>query len=174
MTNCKFKDFDALLNGYKALEKQFTKKCQEVSALRDQLQASADTSDEHGCGTSAYAPPLDEEQFFDSYPNAEKYRDSIVRQVTAPKYGNCYDAYIRCYLDIVDSLKDPRQLLADDDFVQQYVVTNDAVVDAVLNKVFSAVTSPVLIGRGGNMSVAMPTRPATLAEASKLAQEYFK
>ena len=96
MTNCKFKDFDALLNGYKALEKQFTKKCQEVSALREQLQASADTSDKHGCGTSAYAPPLDEEQFFDSYPNAEKYRDSIVRQVTAPKYGNCYDAYIRC------------------------------------------------------------------------------
>ncbi|HIT77227.1 MAG TPA: hypothetical protein IAD47_00355 [Candidatus Limihabitans stercoravium] len=169
MTDCKFKDFDALLNGYKALEKQFTKKCQEVAQLKQMCQ-----SDTHKTGgTSVLTPPLSQEEFFSSYPNAERFRTEIVNNVTAPKYSNCYDAYVRCYLDIVDSL-DVGKLLADKQFVQQYIVSNDAIVDAVLDKVFSA-NAPVLIGgRGGNMSVALPTRPKTIAEASLLAKEYFK
>lgn len=169
MTDCKFKDFDALLNGYKALEKQFTKKCQEVAQLKQMCQSGTNNTS----GTSEFTPPLSQEEFFSSYPNAERFRTEIVNNVTAPKYSKCYDAYVRCYLDIVDGL-DVGKLLQDKQFVQQYIVSNDAIVDAVLDKVFSS-SAPVLIGgRGGDMSVALPTRPKTIAEASLLAKEYFK
>lgn len=66
----------------------------------------------------------------------------------------------------------------DEQFLQQYIVNDRKVRDMILQQMLAQTADtryPVTIsGNGGNMSLAQPTRPKTLEEASVLAKNYFK
>lgn len=160
----KFNDYNKLLDSYNNLEKEFTKKCQELSQLKS--------------GTSEVSPPQQtSQQFFSQYPDAEIFREDIERGVTNPEYSEKPDAYSRAYFDLLRKNYVSKDSLAkDDDFLQQYVLADEKTVAKLLQKVSPTVTPlpTVISGNAGSMSVSLPTRPKTIAEASKLAQELFK
>lgn len=163
----KFNDYDKLLTSYNNLEKEFTKKCQELSQLKTQS------------GTSSVEPPQAQtlQQFLVQFPEAEVFKDQISQAVNNPQYGESPDAYSRYYFDLLRQNYVSKETLAqDEDFLQQYVLGNKDTVAKLLQKVQPTVaTAPTVIsGNAGSMSVTVPTRPKTIAEASKLAQELFK
>lgn len=163
----KFNDYDKLLASYTNLEKEFTKKCQELSQLKSQSGTSVDT------------PPQAQtlEQFLATFPEAEIFKEQISQAVNNPQYSESTDAYTRSYFDLLRQNYVSKETLAqDDNFLQQYVLGNKDVVAKLLQKVpQTASPAPTVIsGNAGCMSVTLPTRPKSIAEASKLAQELFK
>ena len=163
----KFNDYDKLLQSYTNLEKEFTKKCQELSTLKTQS------------GTSSAEPPQKQtlEQFFDQFPEAKVFKEQIGQAIDNPQYSETTDTYTRYYFDLLRQNYVSKETLAqDDDFLQQYVLGNKEVVAKLLQKAQPTVvaTPTVISGNAGAMSVSLPTRPKTIAEASKLAQEFFK
>lgn len=162
----KFNDYDKLLNSYNNLEKQFTKKCQELSQLKEQSGTSQDT------------PPQSQtlEEFLQAFPDAEAFKEQISQAVNNPQYSDVPDAYARSYFDLLRQSYVSKETLAqDDDFLQQYVLSNKDVVAKLLQKVVPTATPvpTVISGNAGSMSVTLPTRPKTIAEASMLAKQLF-
>ncbi|MBR2974959.1 MAG: hypothetical protein IKC47_04360 [Clostridia bacterium] len=162
----KFNDYDKLLESYNNLEKEFTKKCQQLSQLKN-------TS-----GTSLDEPPQAQtlQDFLATFPEAQAYKEQLSQAVNNPQYSQSTDAYTRCYFDMLRQNYVSKEALAqDEDFLQQYVLSNNDVVSKLLQKVSPSVASTptVISGNAGAMSVALPTRPKTIAEASKLAQQFF-
>ena len=163
----KFNNYDKLLDSYNNLEKEFTKKCQELS----QLKATS--------GTSSTEPPQQQtlEDFLATFPEAETFKDELAQAVNNPQYNQSCDAYSRLYFDLLRKNYVSKETLAQDDsFLQQYVLGNKDIVAKLLQKVepTASFAPTVISGNAGAMSVALPTRPKTIAEASKLAQEFFK
>ena len=161
----KFNDYDKLLESYNQLEKEFTKKCQQLSELKKES------------GTSEQSSPLSSEEFFAKYPDAENFKEEIFAQASSPEYADDVGAYEKAYFALLrKNYVSPDKLAGDEDFLQRYVLSNDQVVQRVLQKaVGQRDDAPTVIsGKGGSMSVALPTKPRTIKEASQLATEYFK
>ena len=163
----KFNDYDKLLASYSNLEKEFTKKCQELADIKKQS------------GTSSVEPPQQQtfDEFMAQFPEAETFKEQLGQAINNPQYSESVDAYTRCYFDLLRQNYVSKETLAqDDNFLQQYVLGNKDVVAKLLQKVEPTVlpTPTVISGNAGAMSVTLPTRPKTIAEASKLAQEFFK
>lgn len=169
----KFSDYNTLLDSYNQLEKQFTRKCQELSALKSQ----SGTSNSNLPHNNMLPPPISSiEQLLQKYPNARYYSEEITQLVNSPKYninGSCN--YLDCYLDLVSQSIPADKIASDSNLLEQYITSNSNVVDAVLNKVVASITPlpTTIVGNRGDMSMALPTRPKTIAEASSLAKNLF-
>ena len=115
----KFNSAEELLKGYTELEKSFTQKCQELSALKLDLEKQQNDS-----GISGQPSP------------PENAQSTAVDINTVPTPENA-DSLTECQ---------------------------------------SAIENPIpprVMTGGGNVSMALPNRPKTLAEASELAKKSF-
>lgn len=149
MTYGKFNSAEELLKGYEELEKSFTQKCQRLSALEKQYG-----------GTSADgAPPQSND--------AKAEQSAVTVSDTVPVQASS-DASLDA--DTV-SVK----ASAADVTVEQYPAgANASVQPCPLQDNSVPRAAPKVMTAGGNVSMALPNRPATLKEASELAKEYFK
>lgn len=158
----KFKSADELLKGYVELEKTFTQKCQQLSALEKQLNDS---------GTSDNSSPQNKETL---QPTAE------VAQVPRPQDDQLQksqnitpeqiEQYLAAHKDYADKLLNSRNVRQDAAERAERSETEMANSDkGEVGKPFA----PLMAG-GGNVSLAAPSRPKTLQEASELAKNLFK
>lgn len=148
----KFKDFDSLLNSYQQLEKKFTQKCQELKQIG--------TSDEPA-PTAVEPPPYDAEEFFGNYPNARQYQDKIMQSIDSPNGAADKLQYMASYIDCL------HDSASSDNSAQQCtseVSLGSGVADAL---------PTIIAGNNGNMSLALPSKPKTISEASMMAQKIF-
>jgi hypothetical protein len=139
-------DYTALYNSYLALEKQFTKKCQEVANME-----KSGTSEESTPPQTA--PMVTIEEFLAKYPDAAIYRDQLVLLAPDPMTPIPEQTFEWGYIDQL------KQALS--------VKAAEEVTPAVLS-------IPVTIsGNGGNIVKVSPIRPKTISEASELAKKLF-
>ncbi|MCM1043171.1 MAG: hypothetical protein NC350_03050 [Corallococcus sp.] len=164
-------DYGKLMDSYTELEKQFTKKCQELAEIKKETETG---------GTSGITPPSKQtaEEFFSAYPEAEQFREEVLRRANDPEYEGAKDAFTSAYISVLQSNRvKPEELVHDPDFLQRYVLDDAQLTSALLQKAAGASTDQnpaVISGNGGAMSVSLPTKPRTIADASRLAKEYFK
>ena len=124
----KFNTAEELLKGYTELEKSFTQKCQELSALRNEISHNNEHNNETvtSGGTSDNSPPPTE----DTGAAAAEHADTV------PAENDASSA--------VGASPTPQQQ-----------------------------PLPRVMNGGGNLSMALPSRPKTLTEASAMAKELF-
>jgi len=159
----KFNDYDKLLASYTQLEKEFTKKCQQLAELK-----KSSGTNEHS------SPQQTADEFFRDYPDAEKFRGQILQRASAP--GSDGDgAFAKAYFDLLrENYVSPEALADDEDFLQRHVINSEKFAD-VLQKIGGSVGAPTIIsGKCGQSVATLPNRPRTLKEASELAKDYFK
>ena len=144
----KFNSAEELLKGYESLEKSFTQKCQQLSALEKKLQES---------GTNGEPSP--QQTAVESVAN-----DAVD---TVPETQSA---------DSVESINQPPAELTQE-VVRQYLVEHPEIVSELSNQADSLsdtnqrVAPPRVMTAGGNVSCALPNRPKTLKEASELAKK---
>ena len=146
----KFNSAEELLKGYESLEKSFTQKCQQLSALERKINESGINGE-----------PSPQENVGQSVAN-----DTVE---TVPEATNA---------DSSQSLNQrPTELTPD--AVRQYLVDHPEMNlelsrggDSLSNSAERVIPPRVMTG-GGNVSCALPNRPKTLKEASELAKKYF-
>ena len=143
----KFNSAEELLKGYESLEKSFTQKCQELSALKKMNES----------GTNGEPSP--------QINAAESVANDAVD--TVPETQSA---------DSVESINQPPAELTQE-AVRQYLVEHPEIVSELSNQADSLsdtnqrVAPPRVMTAGGNVSCALPNRPKTLKEASELAKK---
>ena len=144
----KFSSAEELLKGYTELEKSFTQKCQELSALERKYNES---------GTNGE-------------PSPQQNVGQSVANDTVDTVPEAKDA------DSVEPISQPAAELTPD-AVRQYLVEHPEIVSELsthadsLSDTNQRVAPPRVMTVGGNVSCALPNRPKTLKEASELAKK---
>lgn len=147
----KFNSAEELLKGYQELEKSFTQKCQQLSALEKQITSDSsgtsvdDTSPFNNSGVQNLQVATESES---AVPLAAADRPYVNASVSAPEQSPI--ELIRQYLD------------------------DHPDAAALLSERNNRANAPKIMTSGGNVSMALPSRPKTIREASEMAKEYFK
>ena len=145
----KFANAQALFNAYQNLEKEFTKKSQQLKELKKQLDCDNDEN--------ILSPQRDMDNFAMQNPNeSQLHADNPVQT----------------------SVKDFDQILADKNFMETHVFNNPVVANEVLQRYLLALSKQdlpqTINGKSGAMSLTPPKKPQSLKEASVLAKKLFK
>lgn len=165
------------LEEYNQLEQSNIAIKEEQQRLIEQLEEMKNSG---GTNAQQASPQVDIEELYATHPVANDFRERLDNAVQNPDSNlSPQQAWQQCYVKCLEErYRSPEQLMNDRQFVQQYVVDDQNVRDLVLQKMLeqSAKDSyPVTIsGNGGNMSMAQPTRPKSLKEATELAKNFFK
>lgn len=147
----KFNSAEELLKGYNELEKSFTQKCQELSSLRNELTKTTDKNNTDGTNEPSSPSETRAQTAAAVNPNAVPADDdaSPAVSVNAPV----------------------QQLTAEQ--IKQYLDAHPDERDLLLDKAQPQRTLPRVMNGGGNVSMALPSRPKTLTEASAMAKKLF-
>lgn len=143
----KFNSAEELLKGYTELEKSFTQKCQQLSALEKQIKSS---------GTSGQPSPQ---------ANTE------VAQSTADDTAQT----VPVATDTDGSAQQAESATLPISQIGQYLAEHPELLRefGTVDKLSDEQRPPKVMTGGGNVSMALPNRPKTLKEASELAKKYF-
>ena len=136
----KFNTAEELLKGYTELEKSFTQKCQELAALKQNMEQSSNTNEQNdaNCGTNEQSSPHGKGGTSESSPQSNSAQSTAEEtKATVPAPENADGFSTESHAEVI------------------------------------TVTPPRVMTGGGNVSMALPNRPKTLAEASELAKKYF-
>ncbi len=142
----KFNSAEELLKGYAELEKSFTQKCQQLSALQKQIQSQ--TNDTVPVGDAE----IESDQTSAKGASHSDGTSGETDQFPSPSQGEA------------------AQSVANDGITVPSVQSADSNEQANPDV---APQPPRVMTAGGNVSMALPTRPKTLKEASELAKKYF-
>ena len=150
-----FANAQALLLAYQNLEREFTKKSQQLKEIKNKM--SCDNEDVL-CDEKQTSP---QEKDMDNF--ALQNPDLTQNHVDNPAQANEVFA---------------QQLASDNEFLQKYIFANPNVTNQILQRYLLTLSQndlPATInGSGGAMSLTPPKRPKTIKEASVLAQKLFK
>ncbi|MBE5748346.1 MAG: hypothetical protein E7344_01805 [Clostridiales bacterium] len=145
----KFANAQALFSAYQSLEKEFTKKSQQLKELKKQ----------YGCDNDEKV--LSPQQNTDNFATQNPTEPAFV--VDNPAQAND---------------KNADEILADKDFMENHVFNNPKVANEVLQRYLMALSKvdlpQTINGKSGAMSLTPPKKPQTLKEASVLAKKLFK
>lgn len=174
----KFDSVEALMNGYAALEKEFTRKCQELTRLQNNNNAEASTpqgtidAEANALGTNV-DKPRDTNQPSATAKSAVELRTSALpshegdKGAVAPTEGTVPETSDKPVSTDGSSQKDAELLSA----LKRLFALEQAGVDVVTKP---SVAPPSVMHGGGNVSMALPSRPKTLKEASEMAKKLFE
>lgn len=178
----KFNSLEDLVKGYNALEQAFTQKCQQVKELQNNINNNgAATSPETGTseaepnngGTNGNASPNGQNS---AATAAENVCDGTNADTSPTTYG-AQSAAIGTVPDKgatepeVDNRTQDKstELLSQ---LRQILIGNPELLAGLAQK--QSIAPPSVISGGGNVSMALPSRPKTLKEASEMAQKLFE
>ena len=157
----KFKDANALLEAYNNLEKEFTKKCQRLSALeKDKVEED-----------EALNKQVDEKLslFLSTNGEATTYKEELIERVkNDDSLKKMDDPFGYVWAEMVfDKIKNQKA----DVTVKNYILGNDDLKNAVIENYINQLAenkSPVIISSKGNRVATVATQsPSTLNEAKK-------
>ena len=158
----KFKDAKALLDAYNNLEKEFTKKCQRLSALeKDKVKEDEELNNKLGEKLSL---------FLSSNGEAENFKDELLEKVKSDDSLKKMDdpfSYIWAEM-MFDRIKN--QNIADKT-VENYILSNEKLKNAIIENYINQLSenkSPVIMASKGNRVANVATQtPSTLNDAKK-------
>lgn len=164
----KFGNPEALLKAYNELEKEFTRKSQRLAEAEREIARQ-----------SAPHRPDDEEwraeveAFFAAFPAAEKFAPEIAGELRAnPALAEEKDCLYKALVRVLAAAhRTPEQLVADGQFLKDYVLRSPAVKAAVVGEYLRGLRKgapPVVMGDGGQAGVSPPRKLASVEEAGRL------
>ena len=158
----KFKDADALLEAYNNLEKEFTKKCQRLSAL-ERDKALEDKENEEKLNEKL-------SKFLLSNGEATKYSEELKEKVkNDDSLKKMDDPFSFVWAEMVfNQIRGNKS----DEAVKNYILGNDDLKNAVIENYVNQLAenkSPIIISAKGNRVAEVATqKPSTLEEAKNL------
>ena len=168
----KFKDTDELLRAYQSLEKEFTKKCQQLSEITKERQQDVIPAYQN----QNWQERVDE--FVSHNPSAKKYSQQISEMIINDKtIASSNNPLETAWAKIVDELKTPEQLLGDEKFVDDYILNNKEIQAKIIDNFLKKPNiSPSLIGKqsGASTILAPLVKPKNLEEANEIVRSLLK
>ena len=163
----KFKDAESLLNAYNNLEAEFTRKSQRLKQLEEEnLIAESNLS-------RTKQIEQDVEDFVTKFSFVKPFSSALKESLIS----NQNQTIEKSALDLIaKNYKSPDQLIADSEFLNNYVYSNSQIKDKIIKEYLNKLTqnNPVSINFSGNIPLTPPSTPKSIAEAGKLAKSIVK
>lgn len=173
----KFKNAEQLCKAYENLEREFTKKCQQIKKL-EQQNLSLD---------NAQAPKTQQEQnqqilsqFLSKNPNANNFKEQIEQEINSLEkeqwqMSTLENAYVKV---LEKNCVDKSSLVNNEEFVENIILKNEDLKNRIVSNYLlgvanSSVASLVKAG-GGNVVYASPSNLKSIAEAGEIAKTILK
>lgn len=113
------------------------------------------------------------QDFLQRYPIAKDFASDIGRIIAQDSQlasdENCLERALAATL--AASYVSPRKLASDEEFLSKYVLNNQIVKDRIIEEYFEQLQQnrpPKSISSGGQMTIAPPSRPKSIAEAGSV------
>lgn len=174
----KFKSVDELCKAYENLEKEFTKKCQQLSTL----------DNENNCDNVDETPQYEREtwnekvsSFIKENELAKNYTKEISEQLlTDTELSKKDDALSLAFLRVLQkNFKTEKDLIASNEFLENYIYNNEEIKTKIIEKYLNDIslnkTVPLITNfKGTNGILASNFKPKNIAEAGRYAETMFK
>ena len=163
----KFKDAESLLKAYTNLEAEFTKKSQRLKDLEAQNLESAKLAERQ----AEIDKKVDE--FVAKFDIVKPFSSALKSSLTNTADANIAEESVKL---IAKNYKRAEDYATDDDFLANYIFSNENIKDKIIKDYLSKVTqnSPIKVDSGSNILLSKPNQPTTIAEAGRLAKTIIK
>lgn len=164
----KFKDAESLLKAYTNLEAEFTKKSQKLKALETESALRTEQEDKRAeieRKVGEFATKFDIIKPFSS-----ALKESMINNENLDIAEVAMDFVQKNYKRAEDYIRD-------DEFLNNYVFSNQEIKDKIVKDYLSRVSqnSPIKVDLGsGNIPLTPPNIPTTIQEAGRLAKSIIK
>ena len=159
----KFKNPQELLRAYGELEKEFTRRSQRLKELESGKKSLM--------SEEAWKGAVD--KFFKEIPSAKAFAKDIANEImknpSLREDENCLNVALMRVL--TDKFRTPEQLMADGQFLNDYVFSSERVRDAIIANYLDGVRQgvpPYTLHGGGMQCVAPKVKPKTIEEAGSM------
>lgn len=171
----KFPNKEELYAAYNALEKEFTRRSQRLKTLEKQIDDlnKANLQKEE----KAEKIGLFVEQQIKDYPTIAPLREELTSALEAALPEDETSFWKIAFGVVALAYRSPEDILADEDFLNDRVLSNDDVLNACAEKFFGAKSGtkgPKTVGSSGRAVITLPKKPASLKEAKEMAENLFK
>lgn len=177
----KFKDVESLMEAYKNLQAEFTRKSQKLSEYTKQLENINDNANK-------VVPVYEQEnwqeqvgEFLKVNPEAKKYANEISEAILNDKVlvNNKNSLEFAWAKVLASKYKTPETLASDEEFLNTYILKDEKVKKKIIENYLDLLqqnkATPLISSHTGSaFSLTPKNRPKTLSEASKLAEAFFK
>ena len=174
----KFKNSESLLTSYNNLQSDYTKKCQALKELQKQVEDEKLLKQNE----NKFAEEFENlsNKFFEANPKAKKYEkaltDLILKDKDLKQTNSPFESAWLRFLE--NNYLSHDELISDENFLKNYIFNNEKIKSQILTDYFSNLkinSSPILISnqKGSKTIVSPTTKPKTIGEAGKLAEELF-
>ncbi|MBQ4557785.1 MAG: hypothetical protein IJA61_00205 [Clostridia bacterium] len=174
----KFKDASSLYNGYKELEKEFTKKSQLLSELQKSIEVD-NTEKVPIYKTDKWQSEID------NYINTKKYASNFAKDIAKKIMQdddlacmpNCLDL---AYKDVLaNKYKPEEEIIKDEKFLTDYVYNNSDIKSKIVSDYLRELKNndipPIILNiKGDSVGATSPTKPKSLSEAREIVSRLFK
>jgi len=164
----KFKDAESLLKAYNNLQAEFTKKSQRLSMLESE---NVKTQNEL---TRLAENDKKIEEFVSKFDIAKPFSSALKESLTT---GENVDLKEETLNMIAKTYKTAKEYSQDDEFLNNYIFSNQEIKDKIVKEYLSKITqnSPIKVENGsGAISLSPPNVPKTIKEAGRLAKSIIK
>ena len=164
----KFKDAESLLKAYNSLEAEFTKKSQKLASLESE---NVKTQNEL---TKIAEQEKRVDEFVSKFEIAKPFKSALKESLAQGEDVDIKEETIRL---ISKSYKSAEEFSHDEEFLNNYIFSNQGIKDKIVKDYLSKITqnSPIKVENGaGSISLTPPKVPTTINEAGKLAKSIIK
>ena len=164
----KFKDAESLLKAYNNLESEFTKKSQRLSLLETENEKKL-----HQISKKAEQEKRVDE-FVTKFEIAKPFSSALKEILAKDENVDIKEETINF---ISKSYKTAKDFSEDEEFLNNYIFSNQEIKDKIVRDYLSKITqnSPIKVENGaGSITLTPPKKPATIKEAGKLAKSIIK
>ena len=165
----KFKDSESLEKAYENLQKEFTKKCQQLSSSQKDLELLKNKKEDRTT------------DFLENNPEAKEYIDVLKSMIDSDKQMQNADSPLLCAWNKFrqDNYISQSELAKDEEFLSKFIYNNENIKQKVLGDYFKGLergeVPPMIAKQIGSKSILTKnTKPASFAEAGKIVKSILE
>ena len=165
----KFKDPESLEKAYENLQKEFTKKCQQLSSSQKDLESLKNKREDNSL------------EFLENNPEAKDHIDVLKNMIASDKLLQNTVSPLNAAWNKFrqDNYVSQSTLANNEEFLERYIYNNENVKQKVLNDYFKGLdreTVPPMIAKqiGSKSILTKNTKPSSFVEAGKIVKSILE
>ena len=174
----KFKDAESLLTAYNNLQAEFTRKCQKVSELEKEKENTKILDELPIFEQDTWQEKVS--SFLNNHADAKQFASEISQELLSnPELKTEKNALEIAWANVISKkYKDPKNVLSDDKFVNDYVLSSEQIKEKIISNYIKELESKNLppiqtASSGGTVAFAKIPKANTLSEAKTLVEQIF-
>ena len=163
----KFKDAESLMKAYSNLEAEFTKKSQRLASLENEIEEK----NKEIISSQTINQKVDD--FVTKFEMVKPFSSALKETLANDQNASLEDEALNM---IANNYKTAEQYAQDDEFLNNYIFSNEGIRSKIIKDYISKVTqtTPIKVDMSAQIPLTPPQIPTTISEAGRIARSIIK